>query len=60
MRKVKPKPKCCKSAPRCKRCPVLLQRIEAAGLAERTAKGNYRVSADLTKRDLKRFRKRAA
>ena len=29
-RVVKTKSKCCKSCPRCKRCPVVLQRIEAA------------------------------
>jgi hypothetical protein len=58
--KVKPKATCCKDRPRCKRCPVVLERMQKAGIAERTKKGVYRLPDDLTKRDLKRFRARAA
>jgi hypothetical protein len=58
--KVKAKAKCCKDRPRCKRCPVVLERMEKAGLAERTKKGAYRLPDDLTKRDLKPFRARVA
>ena len=55
---VKPKERCCKSRPRCDRCPVVLTRLEKAGIAERTKKGAYRLPDDLTKRDLKPFRAR--
>jgi hypothetical protein len=58
--KVRAKGKCCKDRPRCKRCPVVLERLEQAGIAQRTKKGAYRLPDDLTKRDLKPFRARAA
>jgi hypothetical protein len=58
--KVRPKAKCCKDKPRCARCPVVLTRLEQAGIAERTKKGAYRLPDDLTKRDLKPFRARVA
>ncbi len=58
--KVKAKARCCQDRPRCKRCPVVLERMEKAGIAERTKKRTYRVSDDLTKRDLKPFRARVA
>ncbi|MDO8210526.1 hypothetical protein [Conexibacter sp. CPCC 206217] len=38
---VKPKKKCCKSRPRCKRCPVVLKRLSQTGFAERREDGNY-------------------
>jgi DNA-binding transcriptional regulator PaaX len=44
---------CCKDKPRCKRCPVVLKRLADAGLAERVGKRSYRLSDDLTKKDLK-------
>jgi hypothetical protein len=53
---VKPKKRCCKDKPRCKRCPVVLERLHRAGLAERDAKGRYVVSAD--KRQIKAARAR--
>ena len=28
---IKPKKKCCKDKPRCKRCPVVLKKLEKAG-----------------------------
>ena len=55
---VKPKKKCCKDRPRCKRCPVTLKRLETRGLATRKGKG-YVLSLDLTKADLKAARARA-
>ncbi len=58
--KVRAKARCCKGRPRCKRCPVVLERLEKAGIAQRTKKGAYRLPDDLTKRDLKPFRARAA
>jgi hypothetical protein len=30
---LKPKKKCCRSKPRCKRCPVVLQKVRKAELA---------------------------
>jgi hypothetical protein len=53
---VKPKKRCCKSKPRCKRCPVVCKRLEKQGLAERTDGGQYRLSAKLRKKQLKRAR----
>jgi hypothetical protein len=49
---IKPKKRCCKSDPRCNRCPVVLVRLEAQGLAERR-KGRYLVSGKLKKKQLK-------
>jgi hypothetical protein len=49
---IKPKKRCCKSGPRCSRCPVVLMRLEAQGLAEHS-KGRYVVSGKLKKKQLK-------
>ena len=57
-RVVKVKKKCCKSGPRCKRCPAALRKLEHRGLATRTSKRHYEVSLDTTKKDWKRARKR--
>jgi hypothetical protein len=40
---MKTKKKCCRDKPRCKRCPVVWKRLEAAGLAERESKRHYHV-----------------
>jgi hypothetical protein len=53
---VKPKKHCCKSSPRCKRCPVVCKRLRKAGLAERLPNGRYALSPDLRKRQLKAAR----
>jgi hypothetical protein len=53
---VKPKKRCCKSRPRCKRCPVVCQRLEKQGLATRTGDGRYRLSVKLRKKQLKKAR----
>ena len=55
---VKPKKRCCKSDPRCDRCPVVLLRLEAKGLAHRAPKGRYVVSGKLKKKQLKAARAR--
>ena len=52
---VKPKKACCKSGPRCKRCPVVLKRLAEQGLAEREGK-RYVLAADLRKKQLKAAR----
>jgi hypothetical protein len=56
-RAVKPKKKCCKSRPRCKRCPVVLKRLHQRGFAERRDDGRYVVVDILRKRDLKAARR---
>jgi hypothetical protein len=59
--KVCPKSRCCKDDPRCKRCPVVLKRLEQAGLAERTkrkGKPAYLLSEALKGKQLKAARAR--
>lgn len=57
-RTVKVKKKCCKSGPRCKRCPAALKKLERRGLATRVSKRHYVVSLEATKKDWKLARKR--
>jgi hypothetical protein len=57
-RLVKTKKKCCKSGPRCKRCPVVCKRLEKDGLAERLELRVYRVSGAVSKKQLKAARAR--
>ena len=57
-RLVKTKKRCCKSGPRCKRCPVVCKRLESKGLAERLELRLYLVSGDVTKKQLKVARAR--
>jgi hypothetical protein len=56
--RVKPKKACCKSNPRCKRCPVVAKRLVKQGLAERRSDGIVVISAGTTKSHLKAARKR--
>jgi hypothetical protein len=53
---VKPKKRCCKSRPRCKRCPVVCRRLAEDGLAERRDDGRYVLAAKLRKKQLKAAR----
>lgn len=53
---VKPKTKCCKDRPRCKRCPVVLKRLSKAGLAERRKDGRYVIIVQPSKKQLKTAR----
>ena len=55
---VKTKKKCCKSGPRCKRCPAAMKKLERQGLAKRKGKRSYVLSLELTKADLKAARRR--
>ena len=55
---LKPKKGCCKSKPRCKRCPVVAKRLIVAGLAERRKDGFVVISPDVKKKQLKAARKR--
>jgi len=55
-RLIKPKKKCCKSRPRCKKCPVVLKRLSNAGLAEKLPNGNYVLHVDVSKKAIKAAR----
>jgi len=44
-REVKVKKKCCKSGPRCKRCPVVAKRLVKVGLAEHVEGRIYVIQA---------------
>ncbi|MDQ3632407.1 MAG: hypothetical protein M3417_14280 [Actinomycetota bacterium] len=55
---VKAKKKCCQDDPRCKRCPVVLKRLDKAGHAERLSKRRYRFEAKLPKKAVKTARVR--
>ena len=54
---VKAKKRCCKSGPRCKRCPVVCKRLEKRGMAVREGKRAW-VLVDVTKPALKAARAR--
>jgi len=56
--RVKTKKKCCKSGPRCKRCPAAMRKLERRGLATKLGKRHYVVSLGATKQDLKAARAR--
>ncbi len=57
-REVKPKKGCCKSNPRCKRCPVVTKRLVTRGLAKRRKSGIVVISPATTKKQLKAARSR--
>ena len=54
----KPKKGCCKSNPRCKRCPVVAKRLVVRGLADAPQDGLVVISPDATKKQLKAARAR--
>lgn len=51
------KKRCCKSDPRCARCPTVLRRLERAGLAEREHGRTYRLAKDARKRHIRAARR---
>ena len=55
---IKPKAKCCKDKPRCKRCPVVLKKLEKAGYGERREDGRYVFETPVPKKAIKAARKR--
>lgn len=57
-KQIKAKRNCCKSSPRCVRCPVVLQRLAKQGLAKRDAKGRFTLTKKASKKDVKAARKR--
>jgi hypothetical protein len=56
-RVVKPKKRCCKSRPRCKKCPVVCKRLANEGLAEKRPNGTFVLNVHLTKKAYKAARK---
>jgi hypothetical protein len=55
---VKTKKRCCKSGPRCKKCPVVYKRLADEGLAVRQDKRHYLVEIGIGKKTLKAARAR--
>jgi hypothetical protein len=55
---VKPKKRCCKSSPRCKRCPVVTKRLIVRGFAHKRPDGLVVIMPDLKKKHLRAARKR--
>jgi len=55
---VKAKKACCKSKPRCKKCPVVCKRLADEGLAIRQSKRHYLVDLGIGKKALKAARAR--
>ena len=53
---VKTKKRCCQDRPRCKKCPVVLKRLEGAELAERLDRRRYILSKAVKKKQLKAAR----
>ena len=55
---VKPKKRCCRSDPRCKRCPVVAKRLVKKGLAHRRSDGLVVISPAVKKKQIKAARTR--
>ena len=53
---VKPKKRCCKERPRCKRCPVVCERLARQNLATKRPDGRFELSVNLRKKQLKAAR----
>ena len=58
MKRIKPKKRCCKSGPRCKKCPVVCKRLAKQGLATKRPDGSYVVELNIGKKTLKAARAR--
>jgi hypothetical protein len=56
---IRAKRKCCKSNPRCKRCPVVMKRLETAGYAEHLDRRTWLLQVELKSKRFKKARKRA-
>lgn len=55
---IKPKKGCCRSNPRCKRCPVVAKRLVKRGLAKRRSDGIVVIHAGAKKKHVVAARKR--
>ncbi len=53
---VKGKRRCCKSQPRCRRCPVVLKRLQQAGFLEREGRRTWTFERKIPKKALKAAR----
>ena len=53
---IKTKKRCCKSKPRCKKCPVVCKRLSRQGLAVKRDDGRYVLAKELRKKQLKAAR----
>lgn len=53
---VSTKKKCCKDSPRCKKCPVTLNRLRKAGYAEQLSRTSYAMAKDIPRKTLKAAR----
>jgi hypothetical protein len=53
---VRTKKRCCKDRPRCKRCPVVMKRLDGAGFAERKDARTYVLSSAVRKKHIKAAR----
>jgi hypothetical protein len=58
VKRIKPKKRCCKSGPRCKKCPVVCKRLAKQGLARKRSDGSYVVELNIGKKTLKAARAR--
>jgi hypothetical protein len=56
---IRVKRRCCKSDPRCKRCPVVMTRLATAGYAEPLDKRTWLLQVELKSKRFKKARKRA-
>jgi hypothetical protein len=55
-RVVKPKKRCCKSRPRCKKCPVVCKRLVGQGVATKRPNGTYLLEIKVSKKVMKAAR----
>lgn len=55
-KEIRAKKECCKSGPRCKRCPVALKRLEKAGAAERVGRRTWLIAQKPSKKQLRAAR----
>jgi hypothetical protein len=55
-RVVKPKKRCCKSRPRCDRCPVVCKRLVAHGLATKRDDGRFVLAKEIRKKHFRAAR----
>jgi len=53
---IKPKKRCCKSRPRCKKCAVVCKRLAQQGLADKLPNGTFVLHVDVSKKVLKAAR----
>jgi hypothetical protein len=55
-KEIRAKKKCCKSGPRCKRCPVALKRLEKVGVTERLGRRTWVMLEKPSKKQLRAAR----